>query len=251
MKYDIPDTSISEIAEGIVLDYLGSKAKEVKCIDVEGLLVDYFKLNIIYENFAEDDPNKDGFIADGKQSLTIWRKSKKIAMVFPKGTVVFDKYLLRPEMSSHRRFCLAHEAAHYVFGKENAAVLGTFHRSFDSEYNYSIEELRSMFSLHESQANSMGGAFLVPRFLAERTMKQFFQRKKAITIYGEATMIADDRLKFVDMANQLGVSAMTLMIQLRQYNMVKYNSMDALVKEMKKRGGWGADAHEYYSEIPD
>ena len=43
MRYDIPDTSISEIAEGIILDYLGDKAKDVKCIDIEGLLVDRFQ----------------------------------------------------------------------------------------------------------------------------------------------------------------------------------------------------------------
>lgn len=251
MRYDIPDTSISEIAEGIILDYLGDKAKDVKCIDIEGLLVDYFKLNVVYENFAEDDPNKDGFIADGKQSLLIWKKNRKTTVVYPSGTVVFDKYLLRPEISSHRRFCLAHEGAHYVFGKENADVLGTFHRSFDNEYKYSFKELKALFSLHETQANSMGGAFLVPRFLAERTMKEFFQRKRTISIFGESTMIAEDRQKFVDMANQLGVSAMTLLIQLRQYNMIKYCSMDALVKEMKKRGGWGGDTCEYCSEIPD
>ena len=251
MKYEIPNTSISEIAEGIVLDYLQERAKDVKCIDIEGLLVDYFKLNVVYENFAEDDPNKDGFIADGKQSLCIRVNGKKKNVVYPVGTVIFDKYLLRPEMSSHRRFCLAHEGAHYVFGKENANVLGTFHRSFDNEYRYSFDELKAMFSLHETQANSMGAAFLIPRFLAEKTISQFFPRRKYITLYGESTMIAEDRQKFIDMADQLGVSSTTLLIQLRLYGMIKNASMDALVKEMKKRGGWGDDLCQHYSEIPN
>ena len=104
MKYDISPASLSEIAEGIVLDYLGEKAADVKCIDIEGLLTDYFKLKIVYENFAEDDPNKDGYIADGVKSIRIWRNGVKKDVVFPKGTVVFDTYLLQTGMSSHKRF---------------------------------------------------------------------------------------------------------------------------------------------------
>lgn len=249
MKYNISQNSIFEIAEAIVLDYLGDKASTVKCIDIEGLLVDYFKLKIVYENFAEDDPNKDGFIADGVRPIFVWRNRKKESVVFPVGTVVFDKYLLRPEMSSHRRFCFAHEAAHFVFGKENAKVLGNFHCEFDKNYNYSFEELKAMFSMQETQANSMGAAFLIPLFLAIRTLKEYFPRRKYIKLYGEATMLPDDRKRFVDMADQMGVSGVTLMIQLKKYGMVHNANIDDLVKDMKKRGGWGASTGEYNTEI--
>lgn len=239
MKYDIDSTSISEIAEGIALDYLGTKAGDIKCIDIEGLITEYFKLKILYEKFAEDDPNKDGFIADGIKTVRVWRKGKRTDVVFQKGTVVFDSYLLRNDMSSHRRFCMAHEAAHYVFGKENIALLGTFHRSFDNEYDYSFDQLKDMFSIHEVQASNMGSALLLPRFLVERTLKQYFPRRKAIPVYGESTMFANDRQSFIDMADQLGVSKKTLLIQLKQYGMIRYYPMDDLVKQMKKKGRWG------------
>lgn len=239
MKYDIEPMSMYEIAEGIDLDYLGTKAGEVKCVDIEGLMTEYFKLNIIYENFAEDDPNKDGFIADGKSPVRIWRNGRRSDVVFPKGNVIFDSYLLRNDMSSHRRFCMAHELAHYIFGKENKELLGTFHCSFDREYNYSFEELKKMFSLHESQASNMGSALLLPRFLVERTLKQFFPRYKAIPVYGESTMIAKDRQRFVDMADQLGVSKTTLLIQLKQYGLVRHYPIDKFVNQMKKKGRWG------------
>ena len=251
MKYDIEPNSISEIAEGIILDYLGDKAADVKCIDIEGLLTDYFKLKIVYENFAEDDPNKDGFIADGTSPVRVWRKGKRTDIVFPKGTVVFDSYLLRNDMSSHRRFSMAHEAAHYVFGKENTALLGTFHRSFDNQYDYSFDQLKDMFSIHETQASNMGSALLLPRFLVERTLKQFYPRRKTISVYGQTTMFADDRQRFIDMADQLGVSRKTLLIQLKQYGMIRYCSMDQLIKQMKKKGGWGDEIQQHIAEVPN
>lgn len=249
MKYDISNKSMNEIAEAIVLDYLGDKARTVKCIDIEGLLVDYFKLNVIYEQFAEDDPNKDGFIADGISPLRLWRNGKKVSVVFPVGTVVFDRYLLRPEQSCHRRFCLAHEAAHYVFSKNNIAVLGTFHNSFDKEYDYTAEQLREMFSFHEVQANAMGSGFLAPLFLTDRTFREFYPGQKKIKLYGDSTLLTEDRARFTDMADQMGVSKTTLLIKMKQYGMTQSASMDELVKEMKKRGGWGADAEQYSSEV--
>jgi len=94
MKYDISNVSISEIGEGIILDYLGDKVNDVKCIDIEGLLIDCFKLQIVYENFAEDDPCRDGFIADGEKTICVWRNGVKQNILFPKRTVVFDKYSL-------------------------------------------------------------------------------------------------------------------------------------------------------------
>ena len=120
----IPKDNIEEIAEGIVLDYLQEKAKDVTCIDIEGLLVDYFKLNIRYENFAEDDPNVDGYISDGVTPLQVWCNGKKIKKLYPEGTVVFDKYLLNIENSCHRRFSLAHEGGHYASHQIYGTLLG-------------------------------------------------------------------------------------------------------------------------------
>ena len=251
MKYDISNVSISEIAEGIILDYLGDKVNEVKCIDIEGLLTDYFKLQIVYESFAEDDPCRDGFIADGMKTICVWRNGTKQNILFPKGTVVFDRYLLLPEQSCHRRFCMAHEGRHNVFAKHNASLLGTFHSEYDREMNYSIEQFHELFNLHEIQANNMAAAFLVPRFLAERLLKSFYPRRKKISVYGESTMFADDRQKFIDMSDQLGVSPKTLLIQMKQYGMIKLCTMDELIKAMKKKGGWGDDTYQHIAEVPN
>jgi len=111
---------------------------------------------------------------------------------------------------------MAHEGGHHVFAKHNACLLGTFHSEYDKEISYSIEQLRQLFNLHEIQANNMAAAFLIPRFLAERVMRTYFPRKNKISVYGETTMFADDRQRFIDMSDQLGVSPKTLLIQMKQ-----------------------------------
>ena len=79
-------------------------------VDIEGLVTDYLGLTVVYENIAEDDPNKIAFLSNGKRPLWVSRNGERIQVVFPKGTVVMDKVLLHENESSRRRFTLGHEA---------------------------------------------------------------------------------------------------------------------------------------------
>ena len=97
MQEKIEEQRINELTESIVLKYLAKKKQSpdsVICIDIEGMASEYFKQKLIYENFAEEDPGKDAFSANGIKPLKVRRNGKTEEIVFPKDTIVLDRYYL-------------------------------------------------------------------------------------------------------------------------------------------------------------
>ncbi len=92
MRNYISNAELEELGEGIILGYTGGKAAKLERVDIEGLITDYLGLLIEYEQFAEDDVSKIGFLANGTTPLQICRGGKKMAKVFGKGTIVLDRY---------------------------------------------------------------------------------------------------------------------------------------------------------------
>ena len=92
--------------------------------DIEGFITDFLKLPILYEAFAEDDPSKIGFLSDGITPLIVYRAGKKTPVVFPKDTIVIERFLQRSDESGRRRFTLAHEAAHFILNRHVAYANG-------------------------------------------------------------------------------------------------------------------------------
>ena len=67
-----------------------------------------------YASFAEDDAGRIGFLADGATPLLVHQDGKIIPFVFPKDTIVLDKFLLAEKEQGRRRFTMAHEASHHI-----------------------------------------------------------------------------------------------------------------------------------------
>ena len=87
------DIEIEELAEGLMRQYLG-KLREVPLqVDIEGFLTGFLKLPLKYRSFAEDDFGKIGYISDGVTPLRVMSERCPIREVFPKGTVVLEKFL--------------------------------------------------------------------------------------------------------------------------------------------------------------
>ena len=107
MRSYISFGELEELGETIVREYLRkTKRYNALCVDIEGLVTDYLGLTVVYENIAEDDPNKIAFLSNGKRPLWVCRNEQRLSVVFPKGTVVMDKVLLHENESSRRRFTL-------------------------------------------------------------------------------------------------------------------------------------------------
>ena len=59
MRSYISFGELEELGETIVREYLRkTKRYNALCVDIEGLVTDYLGLTVVYENIAEDDPNK-------------------------------------------------------------------------------------------------------------------------------------------------------------------------------------------------
>lgn len=103
MRSYISFGELEELGETIVREYLRkTKRYNALCVDIEGLVTDYLGLTVVYENIAEDDPNKIAFLSNGERPLCVARGGKREKVVFPKNTAVLDKVLLNEDESSRR-----------------------------------------------------------------------------------------------------------------------------------------------------
>lgn len=79
----ISQAEAEELCEAMLRQYLGRDAPVPQSVDIDGFVRDYLKCTILYEAFAEDDPNKIGFTGDGRTPLIIRRDGQTVSVVFP------------------------------------------------------------------------------------------------------------------------------------------------------------------------
>lgn len=109
---------LEEISEGLITAYANKFSNRViQSIDIEHFITEFLMLRIEYASFAEDDAGRIGFLADGATPLLIHQDGKIIPFVFPKDTIVLDKFLLAEKEQGRRRFTMAHEASHHILSK--------------------------------------------------------------------------------------------------------------------------------------
>lgn len=228
MKKFIPNKELDELGEGLVLAYVkkSGRVRLPKCVDIEGL-ANSLGLTVIYEEFAEADYDKIGFLADGMTSLRVRRAGKVVPFTFPLGTIVVDASLRRENESGKRRFTIAHEVAHYVMNLHNPVP--QYKRTFDAQRNYSAEELRRQFNLEETQADKLAASLLMPFFIVESALKDFNYGNK-LRVFGDQVLAPEERTKMNKMAAQIGVSFTALFIRLRQYGLLEYHPISEYIE---------------------
>ena len=215
MKRLATKNELEMLANLMVRDYLTKSHKwNAKCFDIEAFITDYLKVPIDYETFAEEDTGKTGFRADGHKALAILRNGKKERLVFPKDTIVIEKYFLRDDMSAKRRFTQAHEAAHVILARHiPGQTAAAFRSEFDRCTDYGPEEMKKIFSLEESQANQLGAALLMPQYHVKRALKKFNDGKKFIRYEG-GIFDQESKFRMQNMADCLGASYSALTMRL-------------------------------------
>lgn len=215
----ISGRELNELGEGLVTAYLRNSGAAVlpRCVDIEGL-ANYLGLTVTFEEFAEDDFDKIGFLSDGQTPLKIKKSGKTVLFPFPLGTIVVDTTLRRDHESGKCRFTIAHEVAHHVLDRHNPVP--QYQRAFDGLRNYTAEELHRQFNLVESQADKLAASLLMPSFVVEAALRDFNNGNK-LRIYGDQVFAPEDRIKINKMAAQIGVSFTALLIRLRQFQMLE------------------------------
>ena len=229
---------LEEISEGLITAYANKFSNRViQSIDIEHFITEFLMLRIEYTSFAEDDAGRIGFLADGATPLLIHQDGKIIPFVFPKDTIVLDKFLLAEKEQGRRRFTMAHEASHHILSKMYAMPSeGRFHAEYDSERSYSKEELAQMFASVEWQADTMGASLLMPRRIIENALAKYNQ-SNPIRVYGDNTITSKDKAVIRRMAAYIGVSYTALVIRLRDMGLFEYHNILEYISNELNLGG--------------
>lgn len=228
-----------ELCDGMIRQYIGKDAPIPAFIDIDGFVIDFLHCRIIYETFAEDDPDKVGFTGDGKTPLRVRRNGAVGTIVLPPNTVVLERFLLRPEGEKRRRFVLGHEAGHIIANRINPDTPknhACFHRVFDSERDYDAAELAELYHISEWQANTFSAGLLMPRFLMRDKLSRFNGGRR-IPVYGDAVFHPREKVILNKMADSLNVSYTALIIRLKRLGMLKQHDISEYITKELQLGG--------------
>ena len=234
MKDYIPNRELEELGNGLVSSFIkwSGMRHAPKCIDIVGV-AEFLGLNVVYEHFAEDEPDKIGFLSDGKTPLKVRRNGKVVSFPFPLGTIVLDTVLRADAESGRRRFTIAHEIAHYVICKHNPVP--QFHQIYDTTRNYTAEEMKRHLTVEGMQADRLAAVILMPEATVKKALLDF-HRGYPVAVYGQNIIQGDDRKTIHRMAGCLGVSFTALFIRLKELGLLDYRPISEDV-DTALRGG--------------
>ena len=220
----ISNRELDELGDGLVRHYLAHSGMQAtaRCIDIEGL-ANFLGLTVTYETFAEKDFDKIGFLSDGKTPLLVRRGGRVVSFLFPLGTIVLDVSLHADKESGRCRFTIAHEIAHFMIDQHRPAA--QYHRTFDAEKKYSVAEMNELFNIVENQEDRLAAAILMPRFMVDRALDDFYKGKR-IPVYGQNIIAPKEDKAISRMAAQIGVSYSAMLIRLRQFGLLDYHPVD-------------------------
>lgn len=224
---------LEEIAVGILHSFYGERLP-IR-IDIDAIATRYLGLHIRYEHIDEEDFDKVGFAADGVSPLRVRRNGKRGNVVFPKGTIILDRFFLQPAEEARRRFTLAHELGHILLAKTDPLRhAACFQHLFDAERRYTVEELRQRQTIAESQTNHMAGHLLMPQENLEKEITSHFGTER-VPVYGCGVLLPEAKPLLHRMAEKMGVSYSALMIQLQKKRLLERHDI-AEYLEMAVRG---------------
>ncbi len=230
---------IEDISEGLIETYSKVKGNsDMEYVDIVDLAEKILGLKLEFVSFAEEDPNKVGFLSDGKAPILIHMNGKRRLTTFPKKTVLISTSLQEESERGRRRFTIAHEVAHYILNKLNPTIeKACFHTEYSGVKQYTKEELVRLFASTEWQADALAASLLMPKSVMRRALTKF-TNKKPIKRYGDATFSQEDKETLRRLANVLGVSVTALLIRLKNLNMIENRPMkDYLIRRLELEGG--------------
>ena len=114
MYYYHTNDEIDEIGEGLIRKYNYQAFIQGDPTDIEGFIADHLNYRIVYDRLADKDAGRMAFLADGKDTMWVWRDGKRVEVIPPEGIIVIDEFLRQDKNKTRRRFVLAHEAGHII-----------------------------------------------------------------------------------------------------------------------------------------
>lgn len=207
LYYYHTNDEIDEIGEGIIRKYNYQAFIQGDPTDIEGFIADHLNYRIVYDRLADKDAGRMAFLADGKDTMWVWRDGKRVEVIPPEGMIVIDEFLRQEKNKTRRRFVLAHEAGHIIMDLlNNKPVTAAYNNEFDCEQEYSLKDFAAMFNINENKATSMGVALLMPKTLVVNRVRAMIAPHKRIPLYGSSVLCDSDRAIISQVAEHFQVS---------------------------------------------
>lgn len=239
MKSYISQAEIEELCEALVGQCYGEDVSLIQCIDIEKVITEVLGCRIEFVAFAEDDPDKIGFAGDGQTALIVFKDEIVQSVIYPRNTIVVDRYLLQSGEENRRRFVLGHEAGHIVVSQLDPTSVACFHREYDQERKYTIPDLQARYGIREWQANTFASALLMPRFLMKK-MLLHYHNGEPIPVYGEAVFHPREKLLLHEISECLKVSFTALVIRLKNLGMLNHFGISEYISNEWRPGEIGS-----------
>ena len=206
-----------------------SEGKPISPIDIEELAACELGCKIVYENIAREDESCVGFAANGIEALPVLRDGRIVYEVFPKDTIVIDKYLNSPSLRNKKRFTIGHELGHVIKNR--------MHNGKEARYNHIGNEMpatkeaaHERMSVYEVEANCFAASLLMPERKVAEIMREFYGKEKIVK-YIHDILGGDDVRNVKKMADRFGVSYMAMYIRLKDLGFITEGSLDTYVEE--------------------
>ena len=151
-------------------------------------------------------------------------------------SIVIDRFLLRPDESSRRRFTLAHEAAHKIMERHVPRPAACFRSEYDAEATYTKEDLQRIFSLNENLTNRLGAAIIMPGFLIAKALKKYNNAQK-LRCYDGGILAPEDKMNAQRMADSLGVSYSAFLNRLKELSLLDMRPLSEYIAGGLQFGG--------------
>lgn len=198
---------------------IGARNKILPSIDIDSFVMNYLHCTVVYENITTNS-NCIGFASDGITKLWISRNGRKREVLYPRDTIVLDKYLTTPGNESKRRFILGHEAGHVITSRIYGNQAAYYNHAFDSEANYNQQLLTDQFNIYETQADRISACLLMPKPIVLKYLETYLNTHK-VTRYENYGISKYDQAMLLRIASEMKVSITTLMIRLKELNLIE------------------------------
>ena len=186
-------------------------------IDIEEFTIKILGCSVVYENIAED-ADCLGFLSDGNSPLPVIRNEKTISIVFPKDTIVIDKFLNDPNQNNLKRQTIAHEAGHVIKNRMCGVTVSEFNHAGGVELRY-VDDIHRRLSIKESEANKFALSLLMPEGMVVMLMHKLYGDEKIVKQI-DNTLTGKDSYRVSLMAKILGVSYNSMFIRLMNLKMI-------------------------------
>lgn len=237
MRNYISRVEAEELCNGLIKQYAGENSSIPSSVDIDDFVKNFLKCTVVYENIAEENLDRIGFTSDGKRPLHIFINGSVKKVIYPKNTIVLDKYLLNKAENNHRRFVLGHEAGHILLNKMYPDSSAGFHHFASRDYeNYSIDDMRERYSIVEWQANMLSAALLMPSFVMIHALKKFNGGRR-LPVYGNNIFNIREKTILNKMSKSLKVSYTALVIRLKDLGMLKHHDVSEYIQMELGLGG--------------